>query len=121
MKYIKQFGIILLISFFAEILNYFIPVSAPAGIWGILLLFLALKLRVIAVSDIREVSSFLLEIMPLMFIPSAAGLINSWIIIKNSWIPHIVLVVISTIIVIVVSGRVTQFVLKHRKEPKNNE
>lgn len=121
MKYIKQFGIILLISFLSEILDYFIFAPVPASIWGILLLFLALKLEVIAVSDIKEVSSFLIEIMPLMFIPSAAGLIDSWVIIRNSWIPYIVLVAISTIIVIVVSGRVTQFILKHRKEKNDDE
>lgn len=121
MKYIKQFCIILLISFLGETLDYLLPIPVPASIYGIILLFLALKLKVVAVSDVKEVSSFLIEIMPLMFIPAAAGLIDSWAIIRSSWLPYMVITVISTIIVMVVSGRVTQFVLRHGKRKSEDE
>ena len=40
MKYVKQFGIILLISFAGEALNYLLPLPVPASIYGLVLMFL---------------------------------------------------------------------------------
>ena len=42
MKYVRQFMIILLLSFLGELLKYMIPLSIPASIYGMILLFLAL-------------------------------------------------------------------------------
>ena len=47
MKWMKQFGIILLVSFVGEVLEKWIPLPIPASIYGIILLFLCLKLRII--------------------------------------------------------------------------
>ena len=40
MKYVKEFGIILIVSLVGELLNYFLPLPVPASIYGIVLLFL---------------------------------------------------------------------------------
>ena len=47
MKYIRQFLIILLISFLGELLKYIIPLSVPASIYGMVLMFLALELKIL--------------------------------------------------------------------------
>ena len=73
MKYVKQFGIILLISFAGEALNYLLPLPVPASIYGLVLMFLCLQLRVFRLEDVRDTALFLIEIMPLMFIPAATG------------------------------------------------
>ncbi len=39
MKYIRQLGIILLVSFLGELLHYLLPLPVPASIYGIVLLF----------------------------------------------------------------------------------
>lgn len=54
MKYLKQFGIIIIISFIGELMNMFIPLSIPASIWGLVLMFLCLKLHIIKPEDVRE-------------------------------------------------------------------
>ena len=77
MKYVRQLLIILFVSFFGELLKYIIPLSIPASIYGMVLLFLALELKILKVSDIKETSNFLIEIMPLMFVPGV-GLLDSW-------------------------------------------
>ena len=84
MKYVKQFGIILLISFAGEALNYLLPLPVPASIYGLVLMFLCLQLRVFRLEDVRDTALFLIEIMPLMFIPAATGLMTSWGIIRLS-------------------------------------
>lgn len=114
MKYVKQFGIILLITFIGEVLNELLPIPVPAGIYGIVLLFAALKLRIIPVEQVKEASSFLIQIMPLMFIPAAVGLVETWDILAPSWIQFTIVTVVTTVIVMAVSGLVTQGVIRLR-------
>ena len=42
MKYIKQFILILAISFVGELLKYLLPLPVPASIYGMVCMFLAL-------------------------------------------------------------------------------
>ena len=122
MKFIRQFTIILTISLAGEALSYFLPLPVPAGIYGILLLLLLLITGMLKVDQIREVSSFLIEIMPIMFIPAAAGLMQSYHLLAPSLGAYAVIIVVSTIVVMAVSGCVTQRVIqrKHREENKHD-
>ena len=47
MKYVKEFGIILIVSLVGELLNYFLPLPVPASIYGLVLMFLCLMLGII--------------------------------------------------------------------------
>ena len=115
MKYIKQLAVILAVSFAGEVLNGVIPLPVPAGIYGIVILFLLLLLKVLPLSAVEGTADFLIEIMPLMFIPAAAGLIDSWANIKSSVIAYAVIALVSTVIVMAVSGGVTQAVIRLKK------
>lgn len=68
------------------------------------------------VSDIREVSSFLIAVMPIMFIPAAAGLMESWGAVKSSVWEYALITIVSTFVVMGVSGAVTQFVIWRGKK-----
>lgn len=116
MKYVKQLLMILGFSFLGEIMKYMIPLPVPASIYGLILLFLALEFHIIKLEAVHSTGKFLIEIMPLMFIPAGAGLMNSWEALKPVCIPVIVIMVISTIAVMAVSGRVTQAVILRRSE-----
>ena len=116
MKWIKQFGIILAVSFIGELLGNWIPLPIPASIYGIILLFLCLKLHLIPFNAVHETGDFLIEIMPLMFIPAAVGLLESWDIIRPSWIQYILITVSTTFIVMVAAGLVTQAVIRRTKK-----
>ena len=104
MKYLIQFLIIIAFSFMGELLHYCLPLPIPASIYGIVLLFMALELKWIKVKDIRETSSFLIAVMPVMFIPAAVGLIDSWSAISNAWLQYVVVTIVSTFVVMGVSG-----------------
>ncbi len=115
MKYLKQFLVIILVSFAGEILKEVIPFPVPASIYGMIILFTCLSLGIIKEEQVSGASNFLVEIMPVMFIPAAAGLIDSWGILKPVLLPVSVITVVSTIVVMAASGMATQFVLKHKK------
>lgn len=121
MKFLIQFMIIIAFSFLGELLHYILPLPIPASIYGIVLLFVALELKWVKVKDIRETSSFLIAIMPVMFIPAAVGLIDSWKSIGNSWLEYIIVTVLTTFVVMGVSGWITQFVILRNKVQKENK
>lgn len=112
MKYLKQFGIILGLSLLGELLNYLIPLPVPASIYGLALMFLCLHFKVIKLGDVKETVVFLIEIMPLMFIPAAVGLVNAWGIIRSNLLAYAVITVLSTALVMLVSGHATQLALR---------
>lgn len=116
MKYVIQFLIIAAFAFIGELLHWFIPLPIPASIYGIVLLFIALELKWVKVSDIREVSSFLIAVMPIMFIPAAAGLMEAWGAVKSSVWEYALITIVSTFVVMGVSGAVTQFVIWRGKK-----
>lgn len=118
MNYVKQFGIILFISFLGEALYYVIPLPVPASIYGIILMFTGLLTGLVPYESVRDTGHFLVEIMPLMFIPAAVGLISSWSLIQSSWLTYVIVTVLTTIIVMAVSGLVTQMMIA-AKQKKN--
>ena len=70
MKYIRQFVIILFISFIGEALKYVLPLPIPASIYGLVLMFVLLETKVLKVEAVQDAGQFLIEIMPMMFIPA---------------------------------------------------
>ncbi len=120
MRYVFQLLIILCFAFLGEILHYFIPLPLPASIYGIILLYIALELKVVKVKHIREVSTTLIMAMPVMFVPPAVGLLNTWDEIKDMWPQYLLITVASTFVVIAAAGWMTQGVI-HRKEKSNRK
>lgn len=118
MKYVKQFFIILLISFVGELFKYLIPLPIPASIYGMVLLFAALMTGLIKLEDVKDVGKFLIEIMPLMFIPAGVGLMESWGDLNSMLVEVIVIILVSTVLVMGVSGKVTELVLKRSARRK---
>jgi holin-like protein len=116
MKYIREFGIIIVISLIGELLNYLIPLPIPSSIYGLVIMFLCLHFKIVKVADVKKTAVFLIEIMPLMFIPAAVGIIESWDIIKPNVIAYAIITIVSTVLVMAVAGRVTQRVIRHSKK-----
>ena len=112
MKHLKQFLIILTISFIGEILNKYIPLPVPASIYGIVIMFLCLLFKIIKLEQVKDAADFLIAIMPVMFIPAAVGLIDSYAAIKHHILAYVVVTFVSTVVVMAVSGLVTQLVIK---------
>lgn len=119
MKYIRQVGLILAVTFLGELLKMILPFKIPSSIYGLVLMFLALQFKVIPLEQVKEAAKYLIEIMPLMFIPAGVGLMNAWGVLKPICIPVIVITIVSTIVVMGISGKVTQFVIRLEKRNKS--
>ena len=108
--------LILLVSFAGELLNYLLPLPVPASIYGLVLMLVCLLTGIIKLDAVRDTACFLIEIMPLMFIPAAVGLMASWSVIKENLLAYLVIAVVTTVAVMAVSGLVTQGVLKRNEK-----
>ena len=115
LKYLGQIFIILLVSFVGELLNTLVPLPIPASIYGIISLFCLLEFRLIPLRAVKETGDFLVSLMQLMFIPAAVGLLEAWDVIAPNWLSYILITIISTFVVLFVSGRVTQAVIRHSR------
>ena len=114
MKVLRQFMIILLLSFLGEVLKMFIPLPIPASVYGLVLMLFCLVTGILKTSQVKDAAFFLIEIMPVMFIPAAAGLIDSWGALRPLLLPIMVITVVITVLVMVVTGRVAQMIAQKR-------
>ncbi|SEU31181.1 holin-like protein [Lacrimispora sphenoides] len=118
MKYIRQFTIILFISLAGEIIHLLVPLPVPASIYGLLIMLIGLRKKWIPLEAVEDVSIFLIDIMPLMFIPAAVGLLDSWGVLRPILVPFLVITLLSTIIVMVITGKVTQLFINNNRNGK---
>lgn len=116
MKYVKQLMIILAISFVGELMNQLIPLPVPSGVYGLFLMVILLCTKCLKVEDVEDVGNFLLEIMPIMFIPACVGIMESYQAIESVVIPISIICVLSTIAVMVATGWISQWIMKKREE-----
>ncbi len=119
MKYIPQFAIILLFSFLGELLQALIPLPVPSAVYGMLLLLLALATGLLKEEKVAGASSFLVSIIPLLFVAPAAKLLQFWDIIGPNAVAICVILVVSTLVVFAVSGLVTKWLHKRKEEQDN--
>ena len=87
-----------------------------------LLLFIALCTGVIRLEHVREPGLFLVEIMPILFVSAGVGLMDSWGDLRKILLPVLLIMLVTTVIVMVVSGYATQFIKHHKtkkKQPKD--
>ena len=120
MQYLRQFMIICAISLSGEVLSFLIHFPIPASIYGIVLLFSLLVCGHLKVESIKEVSSFLLAIMPVMFIAPAVGLMDLFSLMRGSLAAYVTITIVSTIVVMAVTGRVTQHLIRIEKNAEDN-
>lgn len=112
MKYLKQFLVILVIAFAGEVLKYIIPLTIPASIYGLIILFVGLLTGLIRLEHVREAGKFLIEIMPVMFIPAAVGLLESWGVLQPMFLPVIIITLVSTVVVMAATGISSQLIIR---------
>lgn len=103
--------IIALVSLVGEVLRFYIPLPVPGSIYGLVIMLFLLFSGIVKVERVKGAAFFLLEIMPVMFIPPAVGIIAAWSEAKRMLLPLFVISIVTTVLVFFVSGRVTDNLL----------
>ncbi|MFD1067098.1 CidA/LrgA family protein [Oceanobacillus locisalsi] len=122
MKYfimIVQIGILFLFNYIGVLIQNFFALNIPGSLIGMLLLFVLLISKVIPLRWIQSGVDFLLKDIPFFFIPVTVGVIQYLSFFFGKGSLTILLVIISTFMVIGISGIVTNALL--RKEVTSHE
>lgn len=112
MKYLSQFLIIMGFTLAGEALQRLIPLPIPASVYGIVLLFGALCLKLVKLEQVKEAGAFLTSILPILFVAPAVGIVEDWALIREDLLAILLLLVATTALTFGISGRVTQALLK---------
>lgn len=121
MKYMKQICIIATISFIAELLHFFLPLPIPASVYGLVILFVLLCLKIIKLPQVEDVADWMISVMPIFFIAPSVGLINSFDSMKGQVIPLISICFVSTVIVTALTGLIAQGIVRLQKRKKGGK
>lgn len=116
MKYVFQFGLILVITFIAEMIYGIVPLPIPSSIYGLAIMLFLLVTKIIKLEWVKESGKYLIAVMPLMFIPAGAKLITVADSVLPVILPVLFILIITTVVVMVVSGKVTEFIIKVNKK-----
>lgn len=119
MKYLNQFLIILGFTLMGEALQRIVPLPIPASVYGLVLLFTALCLKLVKLEQVKDAGGFLTSILPILFVSPVVGILENWVLIKDAVLPMFLLAVATTATTFGISGRVTQWLMK--KEGKQHE
>ena len=108
MKYLSQILIITGFTLAGEALQRLIPVPIPGSVYGLVLLFLALCLRIVKVEQVKDASGFLISLLPLLFVAPTVGIVEHWELIRPRFLPICLLLVATTVATFGISGCITQ-------------
>lgn len=118
MDKIKSFGIVLGIWGLGEVTGFLIKplVAIPGSIIGMLLLFVLLRVKVIKLSFIDEVSSFFLQHITLFILPFGVAFVKYWDVIKENFLVLLLCGVVSTIVSLVLTMKFVDWLMDLNKK-----
>ncbi|TVQ36333.1 MAG: CidA/LrgA family protein [Spirochaetaceae bacterium] len=104
-------GILLLFLSIGEAASA-LGIGLPGNVVGMLLLTAALALGIVRVERVRQATDVLLDNLAFLFVPPGVGVMVHFGVLGRSWVALSVAVLISTVAVLVVTGVVTQWLLR---------
>ncbi|RXJ49987.1 CidA/LrgA family protein [Gelidibacter gilvus] len=110
---LKAFLILFLFLGLGELIKYFIEIPIPGNILGMVLIFIALKLKLIKLEWVKPASDTLLNYLVLFFIPFGVGLMSYFDFINLYWVILCVAAGLSTLITLYVTALIQQKLEKH--------
>ena len=121
---IRQLAILFGCLALGELIITLTHIPLPSSILGMLLLTLLLKLKVIRLEWVRSISDFLVTNIGFFFVPPGVAIMLYFDIIKAQFVPIVAASVVSTVLVLAVTGWVHQIygrTLNMRKSQKRKE
>ena len=117
---IAQIAILWVFYYIGVLIVEWTNIFIPPGIIGLVLLWALLMMNIINVKLIQDGASFSIAFLTLFFIPSTVGVVEYPELLTLSGLLLVLAVFVSTVIVIVVTGKVSQFIERKEQEVKED-
>ncbi len=110
MKIIKQLFWIFLFSLLGELISVLIAsvIAIPGSVIGMVLLFIALHYRLLAMEKVDEIGTWLTNNMGIFFVPAGVGLMANFGILADTWWQLLIIMGVTTFLMIAFVGRTVQ-------------
>lgn len=115
MKILRELLIIISIFLLGEFVSKTLIIPIPGNILGMIILLVLLISKVIKLSQIETIAKFFLNHLAFFFIPAGVGLLTSFDVLKETWGRILFICIITTIIMIAVTGTLVQLLLTKNK------
>lgn len=101
---LQGFVLLLLFQFLGEGLSTLLDLPMPGNVIGMALLLLALVCGWVKLDWLQEAADLLLRYMAMFFVPAGVGVMLYFDLIGREWLPIVAGTVISTFVVMAVTG-----------------
>lgn len=113
---VRGLTFLLLFQFCGECISRFFDLPIPGNVLGMGLLLLGFTTKIVDVKWFEEAAEILLSNMALFFVPAGVGVMVYGDLIASEWLPITVATVLSTFVVMAVTGKLAQ-----KLDPSNEE
>ncbi len=100
-RMLAGFSILLVLQIFSEKLLHFLGVKFPATIFGMIIFALLLHFKIIPIRLVKDICSFMISILPALFVPLLVGITVYYNSIKQNFLGIAAVIVIGTFITMV--------------------
>lgn len=109
---IVQFGILFAFLALGELVVAVTGVNIPSSIVGMVGLAFALKAGVVKLGQVEKAADFFVHNLGFFFVPAGIGLMRCLDLVAAQWLPILVASVVSTVVIIAVTGHVHHITLR---------
>ncbi|MEI3604378.1 CidA/LrgA family protein [Pseudogracilibacillus sp. SE30717A] len=114
MKLIIQIALLFGLYYIGTWIQQYFNLFIPGSVIGLILMFILLTTGLLKANWIEKGARFMITHLVLFFIPATVGLLNYYYLFKGKGILLIVITFVSTIIVMISSGKTSQMLAKRR-------
>ncbi|WP_392565332.1 CidA/LrgA family protein [Utexia brackfieldae] len=111
--YARALLIIILCLWAGSFVSTLLPIMIPGSILGLLILFFLLSFQLIPSHWIKEGCNLFMRYMTVLFIPAGMGIMDTYTLLFDNFLPIVIGCLASTIIVLLLIGYLTQYL--HRR------
>ena len=101
--------ILYLILYLGGLVAHYVPIGIPSSIWGLLLLFTCLTLRIVKVEWVIFSSRLLIRYMALLFVPVSVGIVKYSGLLMDQMKELLLPNIVSTCVTLVVIGLLSDY------------
>lgn len=112
---IKAIGILLGFQFIGTLLAKGSGLPIPGNVMGMVLLTVVLALGWLHVEHIEPGARLLVDNLAFLFVPAGVGIMSYFEVLAAEWLPISLSIIISLLVVLVVTGKVCELVVRSNK------
>ena len=110
---VKQCAIIFGCLAAGEFISWVLGIKIPGSILGMLILTALLQMKIIKLESVKGICDFLVSNLGFFFVPPGVALMLYFDLIAAEWLPILTATVVSTAIVLIITGQVHQYFRRH--------